>query len=180
MSDMNDKTILLKNCSSQDLVKRTPSTSAIYETLRRWNDHHLILIIIIGKPHCNYLFTLVVFRSKELRESLSRPSSRLSCENGMEKMGKDVVRIIIEIITKMNVVDNCNHPDYNGNDQGRRDIWPNQCVHHLAAVIPTCRQVPQDPADPCLTRPTSLLFHHHDILIYHRIVIYHIWNIDDI
>ena len=27
----------------------------------------------------------------------------------MEKMGKDVVRII----TKMNVVDNCNHPDYN-------------------------------------------------------------------
>ena len=120
---------------------------------------------------------LMVFRSKELRESLSRPSSRLSCENGMEKMGKDVVRIV----TKMNVVDNCNHPDYNGNDQGRRDIWPNQCVHHLpAAVIPTCRQVPQDPADPCLTRPTSLLFHHHDILIYHRIVIYHIWNIDDI
>ena len=49
----------------QDLVKRTPSTSAIYETLRR---------------------------SKELRESLSRPSSRLSCDNGMEKMGKDVVR----------------------------------------------------------------------------------------
>ena len=26
---------------------------------------------------------------------MSRPSSRLSCENGMEKMGKDVVRMIM-------------------------------------------------------------------------------------
>ena len=113
------KTILLKNCSSQDLVKRTPSTSAIYETLRRWNDHH------ISYHHQSQIslqlsfHLLVVFRSKELRESLSRPSSRLSCENGMEKMGKDVVRIVIEIIIEMNVVDNCNHPDYNGNDQGK-------------------------------------------------------------
>ena len=47
-------------------MKRTPSTSAIYETLRR---------------------------SKELRESLSRPSSRLSIDNIPEKMGKDVVRL---------------------------------------------------------------------------------------
>jgi len=50
---------------AQDLVKRTPSTSAIYETLRR---------------------------SKELRESLSRPSSRLSVENIPDKMHKEPVR----------------------------------------------------------------------------------------
>ena len=49
---------------AQDLVKRTPSTSAIYETLRR---------------------------SKELRESLSRPGSRLSVENIPDKMHKEPV-----------------------------------------------------------------------------------------
>ena len=48
------------------MVKRTPSTSAIYETLRR---------------------------SKELRESLSRPSSRLSIDNIPEKL-KEPVRIL--------------------------------------------------------------------------------------
>ena len=47
----------------QDLVKRTPSTSAIYETLRR---------------------------SKELRESLSRPGSRLSIDNIPEKLKEPV------------------------------------------------------------------------------------------
>ena len=45
------------------MVKRTPSTSAIYETLRR---------------------------SKELRESLSRPSSRLSIDNIPEKLKEPV------------------------------------------------------------------------------------------
>lgn len=46
-------------------IKRTPSTSAIYETLRR---------------------------SKELRESLSRPSSRLSIDNSMDRHTRDLVR----------------------------------------------------------------------------------------
>ena len=45
------------------MVKRTPSTSAIYETLRR---------------------------SKELRESLSRPSSRLSIDNIPDKLKEPV------------------------------------------------------------------------------------------
>jgi len=44
---------------SQDMGKRTPSTSAIYETLRR---------------------------SKELRESLSRPGSRMSMDNIPDKL----------------------------------------------------------------------------------------------
>ena len=47
----------------QDMGKRTPSTSAIYETLRR---------------------------SKELRESLSRPGSRMSVENIPEKLKEPV------------------------------------------------------------------------------------------
>ena len=46
------------------------------------------LIIVIFFSSCSW----TMLRSKELRESLSRPSSRLSCENGMEKMGKDLVR----------------------------------------------------------------------------------------
>ena len=47
--------------------KRTPSTSAIYETLRR---------------------------SKELRESLSRPGSRMSMDNIPDKL-KEPVRILL-------------------------------------------------------------------------------------
>ena len=49
------------------MVKRTPSTSAIYETLRR---------------------------SKELRESLSRPSSRLSIDNIPDKLKEPVSNLI--------------------------------------------------------------------------------------
>ena len=47
----------------QDMGKRTPSTSAIYETLRR---------------------------SKELRESLSRPGSRMSMDNIPDKLKEPV------------------------------------------------------------------------------------------
>ena len=50
-----------------------------------------------------------MLRSKELRESLSRPSSRLSCENGMEKMGKDLVRKIIIIAIIGDNDDRTNH-----------------------------------------------------------------------
>ena len=46
--------------------------------------------LITENDECSQFLT-DLSRSKELRESLSRPSSRLSCENGMEKMGKDVV-----------------------------------------------------------------------------------------
>ena len=50
-----------------DPMRRTPSTSAIYETLRR---------------------------SKELRESLtSRPSSRLSIDNNMPTTSRDPVAV---------------------------------------------------------------------------------------
>ena len=35
---------------------------------------------------------------------MSRPSSRLSCENGMEKMGKDVVRIIMIMEMEMMII----------------------------------------------------------------------------
>ena len=35
---------------------------------------------------------------------MSRPSSRLSCENGMEKMGKDVVRMITIMIMEMMII----------------------------------------------------------------------------
>ena len=48
---------------AQDMGKRTPSTSAIYETLRR---------------------------SKELRESLSRPGSRMSMDNIPDKLKEPV------------------------------------------------------------------------------------------
>ncbi len=47
-----------------DNMRRTPSTSAIYETLRR---------------------------SRELRESLSRPSSRMSIDNSQDRI-RDSVR----------------------------------------------------------------------------------------
>ena len=58
------------------MVKRTPSTSAIYETLRR---------------------------SKELRESLSRPSSRLSIDNIPDKLKEPVSNLIrILAITPFN------------------------------------------------------------------------------
>ena len=62
----------------------------------------IINIIVISNSSIiiNVSITYLMCRSKELRESLSRPSSRLSCENGMEKMGKDVVRMIM-IITLM-------------------------------------------------------------------------------
>ena len=90
----------------------------------------MIIIVIIIIDVQNDLFTmtmmtsLMVFRSKELRESLSRPSSRLSCENGMEKMGKDVVRliIIITMVMKMIALFLYDHLDQTGNDQGRGDI----------------------------------------------------------
>ena len=51
--------------------KRTPSTSAIYETLRR---------------------------SKELRESLSRPGSRMSMDNIPDKL-KEPVSILLNKTT---------------------------------------------------------------------------------
>ena len=61
------KTLMLNSSNQlfqlQDMGKRTPSTSAIYETLRR---------------------------SKELRESLSRPGSRMSVENIPEKLKEPV------------------------------------------------------------------------------------------
>ena len=63
------------------------------------------LIIVIFFSSCSW----TMLRSKELRESLSRPSSRLSCENGMEKMGKDLVRKIIIIAIIGDNDDRTNH-----------------------------------------------------------------------
>ena len=55
--------VMLLTVFVQDMGKRTPSTSAIYETLRR---------------------------SKELRESLSRPGSRMSMDNIPDKLKEPV------------------------------------------------------------------------------------------
>ena len=57
----------------------------------KWSYFYQFIIVIIV-IRLIIVISWTMLRSKELRESLSRPSSRLSCENGMEKMGKDLVR----------------------------------------------------------------------------------------
>ena len=74
----------------------------------KWSYFYQFIIVIIV-IRLIIVISWTMLRSKELRESLSRPSSRLSCENGMEKMGKDLVRKIIIIAIIGDSDDRTNH-----------------------------------------------------------------------
>ena len=74
----------------------------------KWSYFYQFIIVIIV-IRLIIVISWTMLRSKELRESLSRPSSRLSCENGMEKMGKDLVRKIIIIAIIGDNDDRTNH-----------------------------------------------------------------------
>ena len=74
----------------------------------KWSYFYQLIIVIIV-IRLIIIISWTMLRSKELRESLSRPSSRLSCENGMEKMGKDLVRKIIIIAIIGDNDDRTNH-----------------------------------------------------------------------